>query len=78
MSTAEETMNYKYNSLCYYVYDEGEKLFETMLQETITVTCKCGCSKMFINFIRYPFCGAYIKATCSACGVTSLLMDDFG
>lgn len=45
--------------------------------EISTVACKCGNNDFMINALPAPYTGGFIKLTCSSCGKSDVLMDDF-
>ncbi len=65
-------MKIKYN-------DEKHYDGDPQRSEVSTVTCECGCDKLYVNFIPSPYCGCYLRLTCSAigCGKSRVVFDDF-
>ena len=45
--------------------------------EPSTLTCECGQTKLYVNFIAADFCGCYLKVTCSDCGKSEIIFDDY-
>jgi hypothetical protein len=41
------------------------------------VSCECGNTELFVNFLQAPFCGCYVKVTCSKCENSAIVFDDF-
>ena len=58
---------------------DDEKYYghESARSKETTVSCECGESRMDVNFIPAPFCGCFLKVTCSGCGDSRVLFDDF-
>jgi len=42
-----------------------------------TVTCECGSDKLYVNFLPADFSGCYLKLTCTVCGASEIIFDDF-
>jgi hypothetical protein len=66
-----------------YNWDWHDKSFDvwnpddSFKQEKSSVSCKCGETKMYVNWIEYSDTGGFCKVTCSGCGASKVLIDDF-
>lgn len=60
-------------------YHDKEDLFESEneREKESNTTCDCGHSLFFVNYIKSPHAGNYIKLTCALCETKEVLHDDF-
>lgn len=65
-------MNIKYNTGKIEEFDSKEKR-----NEKSTVTCECGNSTFYVNWISASYTGGYLKLTCPACGKNATILDDY-
>jgi len=50
--------------------------------ERVTVRCegtdgRCMSEEFFVNYLKAPFCGCYLKLTCAFCGSDKVVFDDY-
>lgn len=62
------------------IYDHPDsKDFDnkTFRKEKSNVHCECGNNKFYLNWLTAPYTGGYGVITCTVCGQTNELIDDY-
>lgn len=60
-------------------YDDTRKYYNNKekRKESSSVECECGSNDFLVNALPAPYTGGFIKITCSKCGKSDELIDDF-
>ena len=46
-------------------------------EEVSNIKCSCGCTNFEINLLVCKYMGGFLKVTCSHCGNSKVLLDDY-